>query len=70
MAKAHVSAGVDDRVHLLVEADCALAALAAAIATRGQHLRGEEGGRDRGAERGAGRRHWKDRQEIIMTLHS
>lgn len=52
VAQTHVAAGVDDRVHLLVEADGAFTV----FASRGQ-LRSEDGRRDRGAERGAGSSH-------------
>lgn len=49
VAQAHVAAGVDDRVHLLVEADGAFSV----FASRGQ-LRSGDRRRDRRAERGAG----------------
>ena len=52
VAQAHVATGVDDRVHLLVEAHGALASLDDA-------LWGGEGGGDRGAQGGAGGRDWK-----------
>lgn len=51
VTQAHVAAGVDNCVHLLVKAHSALATLAAS-ATRGS-LWGQEGWRDRGAQGGA-----------------
>lgn len=51
VAEAHVSAGVDHRVHLAVEAHGALPVLAA------RWLRGGEDRRDGGAQRGAGGSH-------------
>lgn len=52
VAQTHVAAGVDDRVHVLIEADGAFTV----FASRGQ-LWSEDGGRDRRAERGAGSSH-------------
>lgn len=57
VAQTHVSAGVDDCVHLPVEADGAFSI----FSSRGQFW-GREGGRDRGTERGAGSSHWMKRK--------
>lgn len=54
VAQTHVSTGVDDGVHLLVEANGAFSV----FSSRGQ-LRGGESGRDGRTEGGAGSRHWR-----------
>lgn len=65
VAQTHVSAGVNDCVHLLVEADGAFSIFAS-----GGQLRDRQGGRDGRTERGAGSSHWKhtDTTNVIICF--
>ena len=64
VAQTHVSACVDDRVHLAVEAHGALAALAAHQLRRGGH------GRHWWAQRGAGCRHCREGEQADLNSRS
>lgn len=63
MAQTHVSACVNDRVHLLIEAHGAFAALAVQWS-----LWKGEAGRDRGTERRAGGCHWGQTQINVRII--
>lgn len=61
ITQTHVSTRIDDGVHLLIEAHCALTALAAQGCVRCRKSRW-----DRWTERRAGSRHWKITHETAL----